>query len=88
MDPTDEQFAQKLEAGEENAEQRSDAEMTDRGADFEPGALVADHPEEVHREHIGKGHDEHEERAGGDTEPARQDAQVGADDGEGDEQLE
>lgn len=88
LNPADEQLAQKFEAGKEDAEQGGDAEMTDGGADFEPGALVADHPEEVHRQHVAERHDEHEERAGGDAEPARQDAQVGANDGEGDEQLE
>lgn len=88
LNAADEQLAQKLEAGEEDAEQGGDAEMTDGGADFEPGALVADHPEEVHGQHVAKGHDEHEERAGGDADPARQNAQVGADDGEGDEQFE
>lgn len=62
--------------------------MAQTGADIQPGALVADHPEEVHGEDVAEGHDEHEEGAGGDAEAAGQDTQVGADDGEGDEQLE
>lgn len=61
LNPADKQLAQKLEAGEEDAQQGGDAEMTNGGANFEPRALVADHPEEVHRQYVAKGHDEHEE---------------------------
>lgn len=62
--------------------------MADTRPDIQPTALIPDHPEEIQRQDVADGHDEHEERAGGDAEAPVQDAEVGADEGEGHEQLE
>lgn len=62
--------------------------MTNRGPDIQPAALIPDHPEEIQRQHVADGHDHHEERRRGDAEPPVEDAEVCADEGEGDEEFE
>lgn len=88
LNPTHKDLTHKLQAGDEDAQQARDDEMADAGPDVQPAALVADEPEEVHGEDVADGDDEHEETAGRDAEAAVQDAEVGADDGEGDDDLE
>lgn len=61
--------------------------MADAGADVQPAAFVADQPEEVHGHDVTDSHDDHEQAAGGDAKAAVEDAEVGADDGEGDEDF-
>ena len=62
--------------------------MTDTGPDIQPAPFVPDQPEEIHRQHIANRHDEHEQTARRDAESSVEDAQVGADDGEGDDEFE
>ncbi len=62
--------------------------MADTGADIQPGALVADHPEEIQRHDVADGHDDHEQRGRLQAQAEIEDAEVGGDDGEGDQDLE
>lgn len=62
--------------------------MTNTSPDIQPAPLIPNQPEEIHRQHVADGHDEHEQAAGRDAEPAVEDAEVGADDGEGDDEFE
>ena len=62
--------------------------MTDTSPDIQPTALIPNQPKEVHRQHIANRDDQHEETARRDAESPVQDAQVGTDDGEGDDDFE
>lgn len=62
--------------------------MADAGADVQPATFVTHHPEEIHRHDVADGHDDHEQTARGDTQAAVQNPEVGADDGEGDQDFE
>ena len=88
LHPTHENLTHKLQPGHEDAEHTRNHKVTDTSPDIQPAALIPDQPEEVHRQHIAHRHDEHEQAARRDAEPAVEDAQVGADDGEGDDELE
>lgn len=88
LHPAHKNLTHKLQARHKNAQQTRNDEMADAGPDIQPAALVPDQPEEVHRQDVADGDDEHEEAAGRDAEAAVQDAEVGADDGEGDDELE
>lgn len=61
--------------------------MTNRGADFEPRAIVANHVEEVQRRDIRYRHDGHEQCARSDFKAFVEDAKIGADDGKRDHQF-
>ena len=88
LHPTDEDLAKKLQPSHEDAQQARDAEVADAGPDVEPAALVAHHPEEVHGQNIADGDDNHEQTAWRNAEAAVEDAEVGADEGERDEEFE
>ena len=62
--------------------------MTNTSPDIQPAPFVPDQPEEIHRQHIANRHDEHEQTARRDAESSVEDAQVGADDGDGDDECE
>ncbi len=62
--------------------------MADAGPNIQPTALIPHHPKEIQRQHVADGHDDHEETAGRDAEALVQDAEVGGDEGEGDEEFE
>ena len=62
--------------------------MANTSTDIQPAPLIPDQPEEVHSQHVADRHDQHEQAAGRDAEPAVEDAEVGADDGEGDDEFE
>lgn len=62
--------------------------MTNTCPDIQPTTLIPDQPEEIHSQHIANRHDQHEKTARRDAESPIQDAQVGADDGEGDDEFE
>lgn len=62
--------------------------MADTSADIQPTALIPHHPKEIQRQHVADGYDDHKQTAGGDAEPFVQDAEVGGDEGEGDEEFE
>ena len=82
-----EELAEGLERGDEDAEQARDEEVRDAGSDVEPAALVADHEEEGEGDNVADGGDDHEEGRGRDAEPAVQDAEVHRHDDERDQQL-
>lgn len=71
-----------------NIQQTANDEMADTGADIQPGALVADHPEEIQRHDVAEGHDQHEQRRRLQAQSEIEDAEVGGEDGEGDQDLE
>lgn len=62
--------------------------MADTSPNVQPAALVSDQPEEIHSQHVTYRHDQHEETARRDAESSVEDAQVGADDGERDDDFE
>ncbi len=62
--------------------------MADTGADIEPATLIFHHPKKIQRQNIADGHDDHEQTARGDAEPFIEDAEVGGDESEGDEEFE
>lgn len=61
LDPSHEDFAQKLQSGNEDTEQARNDEMANACPDTQPGPFVLHQPEEIHRQNIAKRHDEHEE---------------------------
>ena len=88
LHPTHKDLTHKLQPGHKHAKHTRDDEMADTGPDIQPTALVPDEPEKVHRQHVADGHDQHDEAARRDAEPPVEDTQVGADDGEGDDEFE
>lgn len=62
--------------------------MANTSPDIQPTPLIPDKPEEIHSQHVADRHDQHEETAGRDAESPVEDAEVGADDGEGDDEFE
>lgn len=62
--------------------------MADARANVQPTTLVSDHPEEIHRQYVANGHDEHEQTARRHAETTVEDTEIGADDSEGDEDFE
>lgn len=84
---TDHHLAEKLQHGYKRAQKAGNAEVADGRANVQPGTLVAHHVEEVQRHDIRDRHHHHEQGAGCNLQPAVQNAQVGTDDGEGDENL-
>lgn len=88
LHPTHKNFTQKLQAGHKHTQQTRDAEMADTSANIQPAALIPDHPEEIQRQHVADGHDDHEQAARSDAQTAVQDAQVRGDEGERDEEFE
>ena len=62
--------------------------MADTGANIQPTALILHHPKEIQRQDIANSHDDHEQTTRRDAEPFIEDAEVGGDKGEGDEEFE
>lgn len=62
--------------------------MANTRPDIQPAPLIPHHPEEIQRQHIADGHDDHEETRWRDSEAAVQDTEVRGDEGEGDEEFE
>ena len=62
--------------------------MTNTRPNVQPTALIPHQPKEIHSQHIANRHHQHKQTAGRDAESAVQDAEVGADDGEGDDDFE
>lgn len=62
--------------------------MTDTSPNIQPTALIPNQPEEIHSQHVADRHDQHEKAARRNTESSVEDAQVGADDGERDDEFE
>ena len=87
LDPANKNLAHKLQPGHKHTQQTRNHKVTDARPDIQPAPLVPNHPEEIHRQHIADAHHHHKEARGCDTEPPVQDAEVGADDGERDEQF-
>lgn len=88
VNPADEQLAREFETRDENTQTAGDEEMADRRPDLQPRSLIPHHVEEVQRHDVRDRHDHHEQRTGRHLQPAVQDPQVRADDGERDEELE
>lgn len=88
LNPTHENLTHKLQPGHKHAEHARNNKVADTGPDIQPAPLVPDQPEKVHRQDVANGHDQHEETARRDAEPSVEDAQVGADDGERDDEFE
>lgn len=88
LDPTNKNLTHKLQPGHKHTQQTRNDKMANTRPDIQPTALIPNHPEEIHRQHIADAHDNHEHARGRDAEAAVQDAEVGADDGEGDEEFE
>lgn len=84
---TDHHLAEKLQHGYKCAQEAGNAEVANGRANVQPGALVADHVEEVQRHDVRDRHHDHEQGAGCNLQSAVQNAQVSTDDGEGDENL-
>lgn len=61
--------------------------MTDAGPDVQPAPFIPHHPKEIQRQHVADGHHHHEQAARRHTQPAVQDAEVGRDEGERDEEF-
>lgn len=63
--------------------------MADTRPDIQPAALIPHQPKEIQRQHVADRHHAHEQRTRRQVpESAVQDAEVRADEGEGDEELE
>lgn len=88
LHPTNKNLTDKLQPGHKHTKPTRNNKMANASADIQPTALIPDQPEEIHRQHIANRHDEHEKTARRNTESSVEDAQVGADDGERDDDFE
>ncbi len=62
--------------------------MANTSPDIQPTPLIPHQPKEVHSQHVANRHDEHKQTTRRDAEPSVQDAEIGADDGERDDDFE
>ena|SRR5690242_9129699 len=76
-----------LQPCNKHAQQTGDDKVTDRRPDVQPTALILDHEKERQRHNIANRHDHHEQRAGGNSESAVKEPEVGGQRGEGNHQL-
>lgn len=88
INPTNKHLAQKLQPSHKRAQKTRNTKMADRRPNIQPRPLISHHIKEIQRHHVRYRHHHHEQRAGRDLQPAVEDAQVGADDGKGDEDFE
>lgn len=88
LHPTHENLTHKLQPGHKHTKHTRNNEVADTSPNIQPAPLVPDQPEEVHSQHIANGHDQHEKTARGNTESPVEDAEVGTDDGERDDDFE
>ena len=88
LDPTDKHLTHEFEARDKNTQQTRNHKMADARPDIQPTALIPHHPEEIHRQYITYAHDNHEQTTWRDSQSSVENAEVGTDDGKGDEDFE
>lgn len=88
LHPPHKNLPHNLQPTHEYPQQARDRELTDTSPNIQPTALIPDHPKKVQSQDIAVRHNDHEQRARGQiSQSLVEDTEIGADEGEGDEEF-